>query len=52
MNSDFNRDRVLAWHYDLTADESDFILNYDISPRKHSGQEYRLGRDAGEEENE
>jgi hypothetical protein len=37
-------DRVLAGHYGLTAEELDFIINYDIK--------YRLGRDAGEEENE
>jgi len=42
-------DRILAGHYGLTAEELDFILNYDIQPRKHSGQSYRLGRDAGEE---
>jgi hypothetical protein len=32
----------LSGHYGLTAEELDFILNYDIK--------YRLGRDAGEEE--
>jgi hypothetical protein len=37
-------DRVLAGHYGLTAEELDFIINYDIK--------YRLGLDAGEEENE
>lgn len=36
-------DRVLAAHYGFTAEELDFILNYDIK--------YRLGRDA-ENENE
>ena len=30
-------DRVLARHYGFTAEELDFILNYDIK--------YRLGRD-------
>jgi hypothetical protein len=35
-------DRVLARHYGFTAEELDFILNYDIK--------YRLGRDTGEEE--
>jgi len=36
-------DTVLAGHYGFTAEELDFILNYDIK--------YRLGRDAeGEEE--
>ncbi len=34
-------DGVLAGHYGLTAEELDFILNYDIK--------YRLGRDAGED---
>jgi hypothetical protein len=32
----------LAGHYGLSAEELDFIINYDIK--------YRLGRDAGEEE--
>jgi len=32
---------VLAKHYGFTAEELDFILNYDIK--------YRMGRDAGEE---
>ncbi len=31
-------DRVLARHYGFTAEELDFIINYDIK--------YRLGRDA------
>jgi hypothetical protein len=35
-------DRVLARHYRLTAEELDFVVNYDIK--------YRLGRAAGEEE--
>ena len=35
-------DAVLAIHYGFTAEELDFILNYDIK--------YRLGRGAGEEE--
>ena len=35
-------DTVLAGHYGFTAEELDFILNYDIK--------YRLGRDAGDEE--
>jgi len=35
-------DTVLAGHYGLTAEELDFILNYDIK--------YRLGRDAEAEE--
>jgi hypothetical protein len=35
-------DTVLAGHYGFTAEELDFILNYDIK--------YRLGRGAGEEE--
>ncbi len=35
-------DAVLAWHYGFTAEELDFILNYDIK--------YRMGRDSGEEE--
>jgi hypothetical protein len=34
-------DTVLAKHYGFTAEELDFILNYDIK--------YRLGRDAGDE---
>ena len=37
-------DRALAGHYGLTAEELDFIINYDIK--------YRLGRDAGEESEE
>ena len=32
-------DRVLARHYDFTAEELDFIINYDIK--------YRMGADAG-----
>ena len=35
-------DTVLAGHYGFTAEELDFILNYDIK--------YRLGRSTGEEE--
>jgi hypothetical protein len=35
-------DRALAGHYGLTAEELDFILNYDIK--------YRLGRNGGEGE--
>jgi hypothetical protein len=35
-------DRVLARHYGFTAEELDFIINYDIK--------YRLGRDAAGEE--
>ncbi|HBJ85653.1 MAG TPA: SAM-dependent methyltransferase [Verrucomicrobiales bacterium] len=35
-------DTVLAGHYGFTAEELDFILNYDIK--------YRMGRDTGEEE--
>ena len=35
-------DTVLAGHYGFTAEELDFILNYDIK--------YRLGRATGEEE--
>ena len=35
---------LLAGHYGFTAEELDFILNYDIK--------YRLGRDTGEEEEE
>ena len=37
-------DTVLAGHYGFTAEELDFILNYDIK--------YRLGRDTGEEDDE
>jgi hypothetical protein len=37
-------DTVLAGHYGFTAEELDFILNYDIK--------YRLGRSAGGEEDE
>ncbi len=36
-------DRVLAAHYGFTAEELDFIINYDIK--------YRMGRDAESEEN-
>ncbi|MBW4550744.1 MAG: hypothetical protein KME35_06485 [Aphanocapsa sp. GSE-SYN-MK-11-07L] len=32
-------DRVLAQHYGFTAEELDFIINYDIK--------YRMGRDTG-----
>lgn len=35
-------DAVLAGHYGFTAEELDFIINYDIK--------YRLGRDAESEE--
>ena len=35
-------DTVLAEHYGFTAEELDFILNYDIK--------YRLGRDTESEE--
>ena len=35
-------DTVLAGHYGFTAEELDFILNYDIK--------YRLGRDTEDEE--
>jgi hypothetical protein len=35
-------DTVLAGHYGFTAEELDFIVNYDIK--------YRLGRDAGGDE--
>ena len=35
-------DTVLAGHYGFTAEELDFILNYDIK--------YRLGRDSGDED--
>jgi len=34
-------DRVLGEHYGFTAEELDFIINYDIK--------YRLGADEGEE---
>ena len=34
-------DRVLAQHYGFTAEELDFIINYDIK--------YRMGRDSEEE---
>lgn len=33
---------VLAWHYDFTDEELDFIINCDIK--------YRLGRDTESEE--
>jgi hypothetical protein len=35
-------DRMLASHYGFTAEELDFLINYDIK--------YRMGREAGEEE--
>ncbi len=35
-------DRVLARHYGFTAEELDFIINYDIK--------YRLGRDTSQDE--
>jgi hypothetical protein len=42
MKNNFDEiDRVLAGHYGLTAEELDFILNYDIK--------YRLGLAGGEE---
>ena len=34
-------DRVLATHYGFTAEELDFIINYDIK--------YRMGRESEEE---
>jgi hypothetical protein len=34
-----SHDRVLAQHYGFTAEELDFIINYDIK--------YRMGRDSG-----
>ena len=34
-------DRVLAQHYGFTAEELDFIINYDIK--------YRMGKDTEEE---
>ena len=37
-------DTVLAGHYGFTAEELDFIVNYDIK--------YRLGRNAGGEEDD
>jgi hypothetical protein len=37
-------DRVLAQHYGFTAEELDFIINYDIK--------YRLGKDAATDEDE
>ena len=37
-------DMVLAEHYGFTAEELDFIVNYDIK--------YRLGRGVGEEDGE
>ncbi len=45
-------DHALAGHCGLTAEELDFIIHYDISPRKRSGQEYHLGRAAGQEDEE
>ncbi len=35
-------DGVLAGHYGMSAEELDFVVNYDIK--------YRLGRSAGEQE--
>jgi len=35
-------DRVLAQHYGFTAEELDFIINYDIK--------YRMGKDTSDEE--
>jgi hypothetical protein len=35
-------DRALARHYGLSAEELDFIINYDVK--------YRMGASAGEEE--
>lgn len=37
-------DQALAQHYGFTAEELDFIINYDIK--------YRMGREAGNEEAE
>lgn len=37
-----NIDRILAHHYNLTDEELDFIVNYDIK--------YRLGAEADDEE--
>lgn len=34
-------DRMLAKHYGFTAEELDFIINYDIK--------YRLGQDTGQD---
>jgi hypothetical protein len=54
MSSNDTPDRVLAGHYGLSAEELDFILNYDTCQRSttsHGGQvKYRLGRDDGEED--
>jgi hypothetical protein len=36
------RDRAFAQHYGFTAEEFDFIINYDIK--------YRMGRDNGGDE--
>jgi hypothetical protein len=37
-------DRVLAQHYGFTAEETDFLINYDIKYRMGRG-----GEEAGEE---
>jgi hypothetical protein len=42
MDCLYEIDTALAGHYGFTAEELDFILNYDIK--------YRLGRSAGEDE--
>jgi len=44
MKSPGVRACVLAGHYGLSAEELDFVVNYDIK--------YRLGRAAGEEDAE
>jgi hypothetical protein len=43
---------VLACHYGFTAEELDFILNYDTRLRQGFGGQvkYRFGRSTGEEE--
>jgi len=45
-------DGVLAVHYGLTAEELDFVVNYDTRLRRGFGGQvkYRLGRSAGEED--
>ena len=45
-------DTVLAGHYGFTAEELDFILNYDTCLRLGFGRQvkYRLGRDTEVEE--
>ena len=46
------KERALARHYGLTAEELDFILNYDICLHRGFGREikYFLGRDTECEE--